>query len=470
MNVNKSNTMNTNKPGSSGSAGTANHISGVNNSLENFVKYQFNIRSLNPGEIFQGRVTDIRNNTITIQVDNQMVQAKFDDHVNITLGQKLNFMVKENNGNQVVIKPLIAEGFTPQDNTLYKALDTAGLPAIDKNFDAAKALFNHQMSLDKQSITTLLSKAYQFPETDMNQLALMIKNQIELTKGNIAQFQNYTNAQHQIASDMNQLLNGLPDTLNQMSQTMGSKQTLDFIYQLLGNNGIQDTTFFDKLTELSGKDENQFNQLLNSVAFQKELSENLMEQLSMKPEELTNDKWRETYHNLADKLEVLNENLTLTGGKAKDMLQTVSNMKDNLQFMRSLNENFIYTQLPLNLKNKITHSDLYVFANKKNKGNPNDSTSLLLHLDMEYLGSIEVYVKLQNHKIDARFSLPDELSVKIVTEHMEELEKILESKGFCFSSEVVQKAFGEEVDFEKDFLERDETKIEVTRYSFDMRA
>lgn len=459
MNVNKINSINANQTGApsgtAGSIGGAGGATGAGGALESFVKQQFDIRSLNPGEIFQGRITDIRNNTITIQVNNQLLQAKYDNNVNVTLGQELQFLVKENKENQVIIKPLTMEGFTPMDNTIYKALDGAALPPTNKNFDAAAALFNHQMSLDKQSLTSLLSKAYLFPETPISHLALMIKNGIEVTNENITQFEHYVNGEHQLSGDLNKLIRELPDIIKQIHDQQGAKAAMEFVRTLTGREFIS---------------ESQLDLWISKDSFKKDFSEELLKQISLKPEELTREKLSDTYKSIADKLNIMEEHLAEAGGKAKDTMQTVSNVKDNLQFMKNLNENFIYTQLPLHLKEKVTHSDLYIFANKKNKGTVKDTFSLLLHLDMDHLGSTEVYVKLHNNCIETKFSLPDEDSVKIVKENMVQLEENLHKKGFVFSSQVEQKNFGQEIDFEKDFLEKDETKIEVTRYSFDMRA
>ncbi|MBQ4232502.1 MAG: flagellar hook-length control protein FliK, partial [Lachnospiraceae bacterium] len=100
--------------------------------------------------------------------------------------------------------------------------------------------------------------------------------------------------------------------------------------------------------------------------------------------------------------------------------------------------------------------------------------SVLLHIDMDNLGSTDIHVQLNGNKVTTRFYMEDNRSVNTVSMNIDQLEEKLNKLGLSLNSEVVKRETSkkEEVeDFTKDFLNKDipETQT-IKRYTFDMRA
>ena len=147
--------------------------------------------------------------------------------------------------------------------------------------------------------------------------------------------------------------------------------------------------------------------------------------------------------------------------------ENVSDLKDNLDFMKILNQFFSYVQLPVNLKGKATHTDLYVYTKKKNLAKQQNPIHVLLRLDMEHLGAMDIDVKLNNKTVTAKFAMNNEKAMKLIDVNKDLLEQALLEKGYLCNTTVEK--LEKEVDLVKDFIE-DTPSVGISRYSFDLRA
>lgn len=193
-------------------------------------------------------------------------------------------------------------------------------------------------------------------------------------------------------------------------------------------------------------------------------------------------KWTISSDNLADPKEVEHtyeriyeqtERLSNLVGKSFGEFETTvhkhsNNVKNNINFMETLNDMFSYIQLPVKLANQNIHSELFVMTDKKKLAENKDNISVLLRLEMEHLGLIDVRIKKTGNVIDANFQLPNKIDVDLFTTNMEHLEYTLLEKGFLFNGIAEQKV--EEMDLVKDFIEKDSSDILMKRYTFDIRA
>lgn len=218
--------------------------------------------------------------------------------------------------------------------------------------------------------------------------------------------------------------------------------------------------------------------ILSSNVYKTLIKEQLLAEWTFTPNSLTK---KEAVPKLYDKMyEQLSklEELTSKMTTAQDSLHNemslhksssdISNLKQNLDFMKTLNELFTYVQLPLRFKDKTIHSELYVYTNQKELKKNKDQISVLLHLDMDYLGSMDIHVNLNHNQITSRFYLETEESVNLVKDHIESLENALNQKGYLFNSEIVKKE--REIDIVEDFIEKESQMSSLKRFSFDIRA
>ncbi len=164
-------------------------------------------------------------------------------------------------------------------------------------------------------------------------------------------------------------------------------------------------------------------------------------------------------------------NSTLSGNDSKQLSQQAHDMKQNIDFMKMLNESFAYMQLPLKLQNQNAHGDLYVYTKKeKLKKNP-EKISLLLHLEMDHLGTVDVRLDKEKQNIEAMFTLGDETARELLAKNTHMLQSSLNEKGYTCRIQV--QPLGKEESPVQNFLNTKVTTAaskEMKRFSFDIRA
>lgn len=149
--------------------------------------------------------------------------------------------------------------------------------------------------------------------------------------------------------------------------------------------------------------------------------------------------------------------------------EQVGQLKENLDFMKLLNQFFSYVQLPTKLQKQCTHADLYVYTKKKNLKNQQNPVHVLLHLDMDNLGTMDVDIQLKDRNVTTKFTMSDEKAGKFLSNNFHVLEEALLQKGYICSNTVTNSE--QKVDLVKDFLQPERTSSQgLSRYSFDLRA
>ena len=150
------------------------------------------------------------------------------------------------------------------------------------------------------------------------------------------------------------------------------------------------------------------------------------------------------------------------------MAKSVADLRSNLDFMNQINQMYSYVQLPLKMSEGKAHGDLYVYANKKSLASKDGSISALLHLDMEHLGPVDVYVAMQEQRVTTHFYLPDEAMLDFIEAHIHILNERLEKKGYALNPVLSVK--NEEKTAVEEMLGTGEEVSVLSQYSFDVRA
>ena len=140
--------------------------------------------------------------------------------------------------------------------------------------------------------------------------------------------------------------------------------------------------------------------------------------------------------------------------------------------MQNLNQMYGYAQLPVRLDNREMNSDLFVYMNKKRIRESKGDVSALLHLDMDHLGPTDCHVSLHGTTVHTKFYVEDEVSARVLDEHMTMLEKAVAESGFTLTNETVLREPSIAGSGNRVVDEMLGTDIEqsVKRYSFDVRT
>lgn len=204
------------------------------------------------------------------------------------------------------------------------------------------------------------------------------------------------------------------------------------------------------------------------------LKEEMLEQWLLQPEEVADrEKVEQLYERIREQSGRMQEALDHAGKAAGSLGKSVQNVQNNLEFMNQLNHVFTYIQLPLKMAGNKAHGDLYVYTNKKSLAAKDGNVSAFLHLDMEHLGSVDVYVTMKNQKVNTNFTLEDEDALNLIAAHIDILEKRLADRGYELNARMEKKsgeAGTEEGGVMQTMLEQSKNISVLGHTSFDMRA
>ncbi len=245
-----------------------------------------------------------------------------------------------------------------------------------------------------------------------------------------------------------------------LNRNLTARQLLDFIDRELVLR--QDSLEPDDVKDLFSQ--KGYRSLLNRV---------MEEQWLVQPQDLKEkDRISELYGRLNRQMEQIDKVLKATGNEQSPLARSTEQIRGNMEFMNEVNHIYNYVQIPLKLNGQNANGDLYVYTNKRKPREENGELSAFLHLDMEHLGSTDVYVKMKGKAVDTNFSFSDDASFELVQKYLPILDAKLTALGYNTTITVSNEA--KNIDFVEDFLKKDlpggGSAGVVHRYSFDVRA
>ncbi len=375
--------------------------------------------------------------------------------------QALTLLGGENGPESAAVKTQPGEAGTTAGAVNGEASEQAGTASAEKTADMGNVAMQQE---GVKIIRGDLPKDAQGIPSDKIQEQLQQEGQTQTTSADSAQ----KNAEGESFKELLNLIKGeksenVPDKIIQYMSS-GKAQFKDIRQFLL------DTEFGKSLTP------EQKAKIFHSDPFKSLLKDGLQKQWTLTPEELFKDgKVEEFYQKLlreSSQLTKLMNEAMQSGAQSANAPQAkaMGNIAENVEFINQMNQMLNYVQLPLKLGNSQAHGDLYVYTNKKHMARGDGMLTAFLHLDMDYLGSLDVSIALQTQKgqITTKFYL-DEDSIALVEEHIGELSARLEKKGYRCKNMILEK------DEDKTVLEHVEEQVAagsavIGYQTFDTRA
>lgn len=244
------------------------------------------------------------------------------------------------------------------------------------------------------------------------------------------------------------------------------------IKQAVADGTITNKDFLSAIKDaLSNMSSDDAAAIISDKDFQAILKEQLMNGWSMTPKAFAK---KENVDRLYEKLDKQLTTLTKLSQSVsaqsafKELNSTASDMQGNLHFMKTLNETFSYFQLPLRLQEENAHGDLYVMTKKGALKNNPEKVSVLLHLEMEHLGELDIHIKKDKSYIETKFYLSEKKTRHLLETNIELLRNAINEQGYSFTSEFSMKE--KDLDIVKDFIAQDKPIGDMKRYNFDLRA
>ena len=214
---------------------------------------------------------------------------------------------------------------------------------------------------------------------------------------------------------------------------------------------------------------NDWEKLIQSNEFKNILKESLLNEWLLSPEEVALDgKVAHLYEKIQAQTEKILQMLESAEEKNSPIMKSISQLSQNVEFMNHLNQVVTYIQLPLKFYHENSSGELYVYTNKKNLSKPGSEVSALLHLDMEHLGKVDVYVTLVHEKVNTNFKLEKEESLQLIEDNIEILNEHLNKRGYHMQYEI--QLAKTPVNVIEELLSEEMGNSLLSQISFDVRA
>ncbi len=248
-------------------------------------------------------------------------------------------------------------------------------------------------------------------------------------------------------------LSGLADEIRQGSIT--TQQLLERLFSIMRGN--------PRMQGLAGR-------LAASGDMELLLKQMVDETLKLTPADVAReDGIKNYYKRVRETIEKAEEAAGKQGG-VDQLSKSMESIKSNIDFMNDLNRNMTYFQMPIHFSQSDANGELYVFTNKKALASGADNVSAMLHLDMENLGAVDVYVRLAGKSVSTDFCLESEEMLDFVYANIGKLNARLEALGYSVNFEMKVAKTEEPFDFVQDFIDREQAVLPTSQYIFDIKA
>lgn len=242
--------------------------------------------------------------------------------------------------------------------------------------------------------------------------------------------------------------------------------------RLLNASNLQD--FMAQLADVFDKLESEpllkkkLGELVKGDKVTRLLSELARDTFSMKPSDVKDEE--AVKEHLARTLTKLNSLSEYAASSQNTALgNATSGMSSNMEFLNNMNQFMAAVQIPLRHIGEHGEGELYVYSKKRAK-QEDDTVKAFLHLDMEHLGALDIYVTLKGSNVTTNFKVEDESVLEFLESNMGLLTKQLNDDGYNVAVNVSEGDDGGGFDFVKEVLAPELPVSEVKRFRFDVKA
>lgn len=270
------------------------------------------------------------------------------------------------------------------------------------------------------------------------------------------------------------LKNGILNAFDGINNDSLSKELNGFISQNEGKSSTELLSnlskFLDNIKSNLGMDDLAekavMKKLFSNSSVKQLVSDTIDEYFKMNPKDIEKDgavkeHIAKTLNKLNDISDFANKN------NIPQVNDTAANIRNNLEFLNNLNQFVAVSQVPLRNIGDGGEGELYVY--KRKKGEDDGTLKAFLHLDMEHLGPVDVYVTLKDTNVATNFCVGDVSVLDFLEEHMDELTARLNDLGYNVTTHVTDNE-DTSWEFGKEIIAPELPVAQIKRFSFDMKA
>ncbi|WP_029503429.1 flagellar hook-length control protein FliK [Lachnoclostridium phytofermentans] len=217
-----------------------------------------------------------------------------------------------------------------------------------------------------------------------------------------------------------------------------------------------------------------FNALLKSPEYQKLIKSELLSKLTLELKDFTKKEgptefYRKLTHDLESLLTFFERNEANTNSEAfHQAKEQTQYLRDQIDFMKSVNQFLGYVQLPVKLTKDLTNSELFFYTKRRQKKEGEENLHVLLHLSMTHLGEMDIHLRLRNKTVHATLSMEREESLYLVSTHINQLSDALIEMGYGLTYEF-EEMKKKQTPMDR-LLLKEEEDILYRCYTFDTKA
>lgn len=474
------------------------------------------LRSLENGATFSANITDVNGEQVTITLDGgQSFTANLLNSMAYNIGDRASFVLQDNTGDNIVLKALTMQETAFETAMVNRSLKAAGITPTLRNREMVLELMHNGMPIGRDALLDMVKELSAHSDSELSDIVALKRMGIDITDENLRSYQNYKeyngamqqdiaaigeklesaiNSGKDLADIVGLLVNDSLDGENNAADTVQKKLMGDMkntLQNLLSNfnaatgktiklpDGLLQTenlakfmSEFAELTkELEGEPmlKDKLHDILKGDRAARLLNELVRDGFSMKLSDTTDSETvKEHIAKILNKLNSISEYAASNQNTA--IANTTAQMNNNLEFLNSMNQFMAAVQVPIKNIGEHGEGELYVYRRNKDKDSGDDTIKAFLHLDMEHLGALDIYVTLKGSSVSTNFKVENEDVLCFLEKNMDKLTQKLNDDGYNVSVSVAENSDGAGFDFEKEVLAPALPVSEVKRFKFDMKA
>ena len=275
-------------------------------------------------------------------------------------------------------------------------------------------------------------------------------------------------AQKNLMSDVKNMVAGMVD-----NYTAATGKSLKLSYEFLNTDNL--ARFMNEFARMAEEFEmepllkNKLHGVLKGDKASRLLNELVRDTFSMKMTDVADsESVKEHIAKTLDKLSSVSE--YAASNQSAELSNVASRMSNNMEFLNSMNQFMAAVQVPIKNIGEHGEGELYVYRRNKQKCGEDDTVKAFLHLDMEHLGALDIYVTLKGSSVATNFKVEDESVLDFLETNMEQLTKKLAEDGYNVTASISKTDDSAGFDFEKEVIAPVLPVSDVRRFRFDMKA
>ncbi len=166
----------------------------------------------------------------------------------------------------------------------------------------------------------------------------------------------------------------------------------------------------------------------------KEIKESI-KKIFLEPKQVGNkEEVAEQLKDIAKLGERLENYLDSRGSKDPEIRDALSNLRDNIDFIKSINEHNNFMQIPIMINGDTSTANLYVFKEgKKSKDINPENATILVALDLKSLGHLESMIGVMGKVVNVTFRVENKSIGDMLEKQSLLLKESLKEKGYSLS-------------------------------------